>query len=79
MNSADQAVLEKLDLKKGDRWLYLFDFGDEWKFDVTVKDIEEGRSNRKAQVLEGKDVPERTMYSANLIRRATTKCREPQP
>ena len=54
MNSADQAVLEKLDLKKGDRWLYLFDFGDEWKFDVTVKDIEEGRSNRKAQVLEGK-------------------------
>ena len=30
------------------------DFGDEWKFDVTVKDIEEGRSNRKAQVLEGK-------------------------
>ena len=31
------------------------------------------------QVLEGKDVPERTMYSANLIRRATTKCREPQP
>ena len=54
MNSADQAVLEKLGLKKGDRWLYLFDFGDEWKFDVTVKDIEEGRSNRKAQVLEGK-------------------------
>ena len=54
MNSADQAVLEKLDLKKGDRWLYLFDFGDEWKFDVTVKDIEEGRSNRKAQILEGK-------------------------
>ncbi|HJC57123.1 MAG TPA: LacI family transcriptional regulator [Candidatus Eisenbergiella intestinipullorum] len=25
------------------------------------------------QVLEGKDVPERTMYSANLIRRATTR------
>ena len=31
------------------------------------------------QVLEGKDVPERTMYSANLIRRATTKSRELQP
>ena len=28
------------------------------------------------QVLEGKDVPERTMYSANLIRRATTKSRK---
>ncbi len=27
------------------------------------------------QVLDGKDVPERTMYSANLIRRATTKSR----
>ena len=28
------------------------------------------------QVLEGRDVPERTMYSANLIRRATTRRRD---
>lgn len=52
--NAAEAVLEELNLKKGDRWLYLYDFGDDWMFDVTVEGIEEGRGNKKAQVLEGK-------------------------
>lgn len=52
--SAAEAVLERLGLKEGDKWLYLYDFGDDWMFDVTVKSVEEGRGNAKARVLEGK-------------------------
>ena len=52
--SADQAVLEALGLKLGDCWLYLYDFGDDWMFDVTLESIEDGRGNKKAEVMDGK-------------------------
>jgi hypothetical protein len=34
-------TLESLDLKVGKRFLYLFDYGDEWRFDVRVHAMRE--------------------------------------
>lgn len=36
---ADKAVIGRLGFVRGQRFLYLFDFGDEWKFDVRVEEI----------------------------------------
>jgi hypothetical protein len=36
---ADKAVIGRLELERGQRFLYLFDFGDEWKFEVRVEEI----------------------------------------
>jgi hypothetical protein len=36
---ADKAIIGRLDLTPGQRFLYLFDFGDEWMFDVQVEEI----------------------------------------
>ncbi|OPX87216.1 MAG: Plasmid pRiA4b ORF-3-like protein [Pelotomaculum sp. PtaB.Bin104] len=36
---ADKAMISALGLKRGQRFLYLFDFGDEWKFEVKVEEI----------------------------------------
>lgn len=36
---ADKAVIGQLGLTRGQNFLYLFDFGDEWKFDVRVEEI----------------------------------------
>jgi len=36
---ADQAKIGTLGLTQGQKFLYLFDFGDEWKFDVKLEKI----------------------------------------
>ena len=38
---ADEAVLDDLKLKKGDKWLYLYDFGEDRMFDVAVDGVEQ--------------------------------------
>ena len=38
---ADEAVLDDLKLKKGDEWLYLYDFGEDRMFDVAVDGVEQ--------------------------------------
>lgn len=35
----DKAAIGRLGLKRGQKFLYLFDFGDEWRFDVQVEKI----------------------------------------
>lgn len=39
---ATEVTLGELYLEEGQRFLYLFDFGDEWRFDVTLEKIHEG-------------------------------------
>lgn len=55
--SADKAVLKKLELEQGTRFLYLFDFGDEWKFTVQLEEILDAPAPLKPMVIEkkGKD------------------------
>jgi hypothetical protein len=36
---ADKTVIGRLGFELGQEFLYLFDFGDEWKFDVRVEEI----------------------------------------
>lgn len=36
---ADNAVIGRLGFVRGQRFLYLFDFGDDWKFDVQIEEI----------------------------------------
>lgn len=50
-----EAHLGELDLSVGQTFLYLFDFGDEWEFAVTVEDIQPIDTRKsKPQVLESK-------------------------
>ncbi len=55
--SADKAVLKKLELEQGTRFLYLFDFGDEWKFTIQLEEILDAPAPFKPIVIEkkGKD------------------------
>lgn len=39
---ADKSNLNELNLKLRNKFLFLYDFGDEWVFDITVKKIEQG-------------------------------------
>ena len=34
--SSDKAKLSKFHLRKGDRFLYIFDYGDDWRFQIKV-------------------------------------------
>lgn len=58
--SADRAVIGKLGLAKGQRFLYLFDFGDEWRFNVKLEEIQDSKTPpKKATVIEKKgEAPE---------------------
>lgn len=51
--SASKAVLHTLNLIKGKKFLYLFDFGDEWRFDVILERImDKENSTQKAEIIE---------------------------
>lgn len=51
--SADLIKLQDFNFKKGDSFLYLFDFGDEWIFDVTfLKAVES--ENKNAVIVDSK-------------------------
>ena len=53
--SADKAVIGKLGLVPGKRFLYLFDFGDEWRFNVQLEEILDSKALPiKATVIEKK-------------------------
>ena len=47
----NEAKIGDLHLYEGQGFLYLFDFGDEWEFEVQVFKIIEGEENAKPQVL----------------------------
>lgn len=49
----DEINLGGLNLDEGQSFLYLFDFGDEWTFDVQVVAIIEGEDFSKPQIVEG--------------------------
>jgi hypothetical protein len=59
-----EARLGELDLSVGQAFLYLFDFGDEWEFAVTVEDVQPIDTRHvKPQVIESKgDSPEQYNY-----------------
>jgi len=51
----DEVRIGDLGLEAGQRILYLFDYGDEWRFQVTLEEIrEEGRRPRKPKTVEQK-------------------------
>jgi hypothetical protein len=51
---AEDAVIGQLDLWLHQHFLYLFDFGDEWRFDVEVLEIRDEPHKGKPRVLESK-------------------------
>ncbi|KAB7667711.1 plasmid pRiA4b ORF-3 family protein [Bacillus sp. B1-b2] len=50
----NEMQIRSLQLMEGQRFLYLFDFGDEWEFDIEVLAISEGESILKPKVLDVK-------------------------
>ncbi len=53
--SANQAILSKIGLEQGNKFLYLFDFGDEWRFDVQLeKVLVLDKPLKKAEIIEKK-------------------------
>jgi hypothetical protein len=57
---ASQTLLDSLHLRKGQRFAYLFDFGDEWWHDVVVEAIHDGQRAASIGVIEsrGKSPPQ---------------------
>lgn len=51
---ADQEILSSLGWKLKETWLYLYDFGDDWAFDVTLVKMEDMEKKAKTRQLEGK-------------------------
>lgn len=51
---ADQEVLSNLGWKLKETWLYLYDFGDDWMFDVTLVKMEDTEKKARTRQLEGK-------------------------
>lgn len=49
---ANEVKLGELELRKGKKFLYLFDFGDEWEFYIDVLKIEEGKHNAKSCIVD---------------------------
>ena len=43
--SSDKAKLSKFRLRKGDKFLYIFDYGDEWRFQIKVLRVIEESTN----------------------------------
>lgn len=50
----NEAKIGSLDLFEGQRFLYLFDFGDEWMFDIELLTISEGIDLCEARIIEAK-------------------------
>lgn len=50
----NEAKIGGLNLFEGQTFLYLFDFGDEWLFEITVLSIAEGDDNCKLKVIDMK-------------------------
>ena len=50
---ANEIKIQELQLSQGQRFLYLFDFGDEWEFSVEVYSITKGKPKSKAVILDG--------------------------
>lgn len=55
---ADQETLSGLGWKLKETWLYLYDFGDDWMFDVTLVKMEDTEKKARTRQLEGKGVLE---------------------
>lgn len=55
---ADQETLSALGWKLKETWLYLYDFGDDWMFDVTLVKMEDTEKKARTRQLEGKGVLE---------------------
>lgn len=51
---AYQYTLGELGLHKKKHFIYLFDFGDYWKFDIVVKDVVETETNSEIKLMEQK-------------------------
>ena len=52
---SDEVEIGELDLIEKQNFLYLFDYGDEWKFNIEVFEMKnEGNEKSKAKVIESK-------------------------
>lgn len=51
---ANEVRLDQLELWEGRKFLYLFDFGDEWRFDVLVEEVREDETPPSRPVIIGK-------------------------
>ena len=60
-HSGCRTKLKQLGLQKGDTFSLLFDYGDNWRFAITVHDIEDGR-NPKMELLSGRGDVEQYPY-----------------
>lgn len=60
----DDVQIGELDLSEGQRILYLFDYGDEWRFEVRLEEIRQGGSKlRRPKIVEKKGkAPEQYGY-----------------
>lgn len=47
----DEVTLGELKLKPGKKILYLFDYGDEWRFNVVLKKIDSSKKPLKAPII----------------------------
>ncbi|MFB6346722.1 MAG: hypothetical protein ABEK50_13270 [bacterium] len=55
IHNADETTFEDLDLEEGDRLTYLFDYGDEWRFYLIVKEIDpDGPFDRSPEITKRK-------------------------
>ena len=51
----DEVRIGELGLTKGQTFLYLFDYGDEWRFGVTLEEVLQGKSHpKKPRIIESK-------------------------
>lgn len=57
-----ETSLGELDLRKGQVFTYLFDFGDMWQFDIKVLEIREGTIKRPEVIKSEGDAPEQYPY-----------------
>ncbi len=56
---ASEFKISDIRIYEGDTIGYLFDFGDDWRFDVTLEKIEEGNPSKSAVIVESKgEAPE---------------------
>ncbi len=57
---ADEITIGELYLREGQRMLYLFDYGDEWLFNILLEKIDEGKeSNGSPEIIESEgEAPE---------------------
>ena len=65
--SVDETRLKDLELRKGQKFTYLFDFGDMWWFDIKVLAIQEGSVEKPMLIKAVNDAPEQyPMYEEEV-------------